>query len=187
LLQKTICIFPHLNFNCYLQVWEQGIGNGENVNVLTIIATAIKWKWRCCSILPKDIKMIQTSTKTLSLEEFLILPETKPASEYIDGKVIKKPMPKGKHSAIQGEFVPAINGVVKVKRIARAFPELRCTYPAGSHSSSVYAGRSTVPDIAVFIWSRIPRDDNMGKLRIHSLLPQIGQFKFCLLSKVRQK
>lgn len=94
--------------------------------------------------------MVQTPFKTLTLAEFLQLPETKPASEYIDGQIIQKPMPQGKHSAIQGELVPAINGVVKSKRIARAFPELRSTF----------GGRSTVPDIAVFLWSQIPRDEN---------------------------
>ncbi|RAM52000.1 MAG: Uma2 family endonuclease [Hapalosiphonaceae cyanobacterium JJU2] len=94
--------------------------------------------------------MVQALSKTLTLAEFLQLPETKPASEYIDGKIIQKPMPQGKHSAIQGEFVPAINGVVKPKHIARAFPELRCTF----------GDRSIVPDIVVFIWSRIPRDEN---------------------------
>ena len=94
--------------------------------------------------------MVQVPSKTLTLAEFLELPETKPVSEYVDGQIIQKPMPQGKHSAIQGEFVAAINGVVKHKRIARAFPELRCTF----------GGRSTVPDIVVFIWSRIPRDEN---------------------------
>jgi Uma2 family endonuclease len=94
--------------------------------------------------------MVQTPTKQVTLREFLVLPETKPASEYIDGRIIQKPMPKGKHSAIQGELVPAINRVVKPGRIARAFPELRCTF----------GDRSTVPDIAVFMWNRIPRDDN---------------------------
>jgi Uma2 family endonuclease len=94
--------------------------------------------------------MVQTPSKTLTLGEFLQLPETKPASEYIDGQIIQKPLPQGKHSAIQGELVPAINEVVKSKRIARAFPELRTTF----------GGRSTVPDIAVFLWSRIPRDEN---------------------------
>lgn len=68
--------------------------------------------------------MVQAPSKTLTLTEFLQLPETKPASEYIDGQIIQKPMPQGKHSVIQGELVPAINGVVKQKRIARAFPEL---------------------------------------------------------------
>jgi Uma2 family endonuclease len=94
--------------------------------------------------------MVQTPSRTLTLAEFLRLPETKPASEYIDGQIIQKPMPQGKHSVIQGELVPAINGVVKSKRIARAFPELRSTF----------GGRSTVPDIAVFLWGRIPRDEN---------------------------
>ena len=92
--------------------------------------------------------MVQAPVKRLALAEFLKLPETKPASEYIDGQIIQKPMPKGKHSVIQGEFVPVINQVVKPTRIARAFPELRCTF----------GGRSIVPDIAVFTWDRIPRD-----------------------------
>ncbi len=94
--------------------------------------------------------MVQAPPKTLTLGEFLKLPETNPAGEYIDGKIIQKPMPQGKHSVIQGELVPAINSIVKPKCIGRAFPELRCTF----------GGHSTVPDIAVFIWSPIPRDEN---------------------------
>lgn len=94
--------------------------------------------------------MVQTPSKAPTLAEFLRLPETKPASEYIDGQIIQKPMPQGKHSVIQGELVAAINAVVKPQRMARAFPELRCTF----------GDRSTVPDIAVFCWDRIPRDEN---------------------------
>ena len=94
--------------------------------------------------------MVQTPSNPITLDDFLKLPATDPASEYIEGKIIQKPMPQGKHSAIQGEFVPVINSVVKPQRIARAFPELRCTF----------VGRSTVPDISVFIWSRIPREEN---------------------------
>jgi Uma2 family endonuclease len=92
--------------------------------------------------------MVQTPTKPLTLEDFLKLPETKPASEFIDGQIIQKPMPQGKHSTVQGDFVPAVNGVLKPQKIARAYPELRCTF----------GGRSVVPDVAVFIWERIPRD-----------------------------
>jgi len=114
--------------------------------------------------------MLQAPSKPLTLAEFLQLPETKPASEYIDGQIILKPMPQGKHSAIQGELVPAINGVVKPPRIARAFPELRCTYPTGSRSS-VYGDRSIVPDIAVFIWSRIPCDQNGEVANTFSVAP----------------
>lgn len=57
--------------------------------------------------------MVQTPSKPLTLEEFLKLPETKPASEYMDGQIIQKPMPQGKHSTIQGELVTVINAVVK--------------------------------------------------------------------------
>jgi Uma2 family endonuclease len=34
-------------------------------------------------------------------------------------------MPQGEHSTIQGELIIAINAVVKPKKVARAFPELR--------------------------------------------------------------
>lgn len=37
--------------------------------------------------------MVQTPTIPLTLSEFLKLPETKPASEYIDNQIIQKPMP----------------------------------------------------------------------------------------------
>lgn len=94
--------------------------------------------------------MVQTPAKALTLEEFLALPETKPASEYIDGEIIQKPMPKGKHSTVQRDLTFAIEAALKPKRIARAYPELRCTF----------GGSSVVPDIAVFVWERIPRDEN---------------------------
>jgi Uma2 family endonuclease len=92
--------------------------------------------------------MIQTLAKPLTLDEFLAMPETKPASEYIDGQVIQKPMPQGKHSRLQGKLVGSINTVVEPQRIALALPELRCTF----------GGRSIVPDVAVLIWNRIPVD-----------------------------
>jgi Uma2 family endonuclease len=94
--------------------------------------------------------MVTTPSKSITLKEFLALPETKPALEYIDGKIIPKPMPKGKHSVIQGELIIALNSVLKPQKTARAFSELRCTF----------GGRSTVPDVTVFIWDRIPRDEN---------------------------
>lgn len=94
--------------------------------------------------------MVQTPSKILTLSEFLQLPETKPASEYINGQITQKPMPQGKHSRIQGGLVSAINAAVELKKTACAFPELRCTF----------VERSTVPDIAVFVWNRIPSDEN---------------------------
>lgn len=86
-----------------------------------------------------------TTTQPLTLEEFLKLPETKPASEYINGEIIQKPMPKGRHSRLQGKVCNSINQVAEDEKIAYAFPELRCTF----------GGRSIVPDIAVFKWDNI--------------------------------
>ncbi|WP_375467723.1 Uma2 family endonuclease [uncultured Nostoc sp.] len=87
-------------------------------------------------------------TTALSVEEFLKLPETKPASEYFNRQIYQKPMPQGKHSTLQIELASAINQVAKPKKLAYAFTELRCTF----------SGLSIVPDIAVFEWQRIPLD-----------------------------
>ncbi|PSN15855.1 hypothetical protein C7271_20575 [filamentous cyanobacterium CCP5] len=94
--------------------------------------------------------MVQISSKPMTLDEFLQLPETKPASEYIDGYVIQKPMPQGQHSRIQQKLTSAINAVTEDSQIALALPELRCTL----------GGRSIVPDIAVFQWSRLPINED---------------------------
>lgn len=105
--------------------------------------------------------MVQIQPKTLTLDDFLQLPETKPAREYIDGKIIPKPMPQGKQSIIQGELVAAINHALKPQRIARAFPELRCTF----------GGRSILPDVAIFTWDRIPRDQNGEVANLFTVVP----------------
>lgn len=55
--------------------------------------------------------MATTTTPSISLEEFLAMPETEPASEYIDGQIIQKPMAQGQHSRIQGKLVNVINAV----------------------------------------------------------------------------
>lgn len=91
-----------------------------------------------------------SSTLLITLEEFLKLPETKPASEYVDGKIIQKPMPKGRHSRLQGKLCTVINEVAETTKIAYAFPELRCTF----------GGRSIIPDLGVFLWENIAFDNN---------------------------
>ena len=105
--------------------------------------------------------MLQISTTVLTLKEFLKLPETEPPSEYINGKVIQKPMPQGEHSVIQTELAPAINLALKPKKIARAFTELRCTF----------GDRSIIPDISVFTWDHIPRQENGKVANIFTIAP----------------
>jgi Uma2 family endonuclease len=95
--------------------------------------------------------MLVTQTKPLTLEQFLALPETKPANEYIaTGKIVQKPMPQGKHSLLQLELVFFINSILRKVGIAIAFPELRCTI----------GGRSIVPDIVVLEQKNIPKDED---------------------------
>ncbi len=105
--------------------------------------------------------MIQTPAKSLTLEEFLNLPETEPASEYINGQIIQKPMPQGKHSSIQTEMATTVNAKLKSQQIARAFSELRCTF----------GERSTIPDVSVFTWARISRDRNGEIANIFQVAP----------------
>ena len=94
---------------------------------------------------------VTTASKSLTLEEFLKYPETKPAiSEFIAGEIIQKPGSKGRHSRLQGKLSNEINRVTEEQKIAYAFPELRCSF----------GNRSLVPDIAVFRWDNIPFLDN---------------------------
>jgi len=105
------------------------------------LISSLKWTGR---------NMTVAKSAALTLDEFLSLPETKPASEYIDGEIIPKPMPKARHSRLQGKIINAINEVTEAQQIAYAFPELRCTF----------GGRSIIPDISVFRWDNIALDEN---------------------------
>ncbi len=92
--------------------------------------------------------MVIAAAKPYNLETFLELPETKPASEFINDKISRKPIPQGKHSRLQSKFSAYINQAVEELKIAYAFTELRCTF----------CSASIVPDIAVFRRERITRD-----------------------------
>jgi Uma2 family endonuclease len=83
--------------------------------------------------------------RQVSLAEFLAMPDTKPASELIDGEIVQKPMPQTEHSRIQYKLCAAINQVAEAAKIACAFPELRC----------VCGEEGIVPDVAVFRWERM--------------------------------
>ena len=113
--------------------------------------------------------MVRSPVKVMTLAEFLLLPETKPANEFIDGQIIQKPMPQGKHSLIQSELIININAVFKPQRLVRAYPELRCSF----------GGRATVPDVTVFtsdspkerLRQRIPRDENGDIANVFEIAP----------------
>jgi Uma2 family endonuclease len=105
--------------------------------------------------------MVQTPVRQITLEEFLALPDTKPASEYIDGEIIQKPMPQGQHSIIQKKLLLTIDPILSDAGIAEAFPELRCTF----------GGRSIVPDVVVFEQAKIVYDENGDIENVFSIAP----------------
>jgi Uma2 family endonuclease len=82
----------------------------------------------------------------MTLEEFLALPEEKPALEYWDGGVIQKVSPKTQHSKLTIELADRIRRAALPHKIADVLPELRATF----------AGASVVPDLSVYRWERIP-------------------------------
>ena len=86
--------------------------------------------------------------RRMTLEEFLGLPEEEPALEFWFGEVAQKVSPKGPHSALQVGFALRIESFTAPRRLARAFTEARITL----------AGISSVPDLVVYRWERIPRD-----------------------------
>jgi len=104
--------------------------------------------------------MTTTLDQQITLEEFLKLPETKPASEFLNGRIYQKPMPQGKHSRLQLKLCNAVNQVAEEQQIDRP-PELRCTF----------GGRSIVPDVTVFSWGRIPFDTEGEVENVFALHP----------------
>ena len=86
----------------------------------------------------------------LTLEEFLLLPERKPALEYIDGRIEQKMSPKVRHGAIQTELSSYLSRFARPAGLGRALVELRCTF----------AGRSIVPDVTFLRIERISCDED---------------------------
>ncbi len=105
--------------------------------------------------------MVPSILQRTTLSEFLAIPEIKPANEFIDGVIYQKPMPQGKHSIIQRELTFLIDRSLRDQKIARAFPELRCTF----------GDRSTVPDISVIRWERIPRNPDGSVANVFAIAP----------------
>jgi Uma2 family endonuclease len=100
------------------------------------------------------------TSRRLTLEEFLALPEESPALEYVDGKVTQKVSPKVYHGRTQGEFCSLVNAYGIPRRLAMAFTETRSTF----------GGLSLVPDVGIYRWASLPRRPD-GKLQNDSRTP----------------
>jgi Uma2 family endonuclease len=85
------------------------------------------------------------SASTLTLLDFLKLPETRPANEYINGRVVQKVSPKFRHSWLEGLLSERLNKHAGRRALGMAAPGLRCTF----------AGRSLVFDVSYFRADRV--------------------------------
>jgi Uma2 family endonuclease len=101
--------------------------------------------------------------KAFTLEQFLRLPEEEPALEFIEGQVRQKVSPQVWHSRLQVALVDHVNKAGLPDKKAFAFSELR----------SSFAGESRVPDVSVFRWDRIPKDETGRLLKVSVEPPDI--------------
>jgi Uma2 family endonuclease len=93
------------------------------------------------------------TTTRLTLDEFLKLPETEPASEYVCGEVFQKAMPTIVHGVIQMLLSIVVGQFVLSNRLGIAGSEIRCIFgPEGQ-------GRAYVPDWMFIAAHRMPSDD----------------------------
>ncbi|TYQ30758.1 MULTISPECIES: Uma2 family endonuclease [unclassified Pseudanabaena] len=93
--------------------------------------------------------MVLAAFHPVTLDDFSQLPniEESPAWEFLNGRVLQKPMPTFYHSLLQKYLVRAIDNT---NSEYEAFPELRC----------VLSKNSIVPDVTIIHKSRIPLDNS---------------------------
>lgn len=88
---------------------------------------------------------------TLTLDEFLRLPETEPASEYADGEVVQKTMPVFDHGVVQRLLSFVLTLYLRTHRGGDAGSEIRCIFDAPGRQ------RTYVPDYIYVREGRVAR------------------------------
>lgn len=124
----------------------------------------------------------------LTLEQFLAMSETEPASEYACGRVFQKPMGDGPHASIQLFLGVVLYPFLAQTGMGRAFTELRCIFgPAGQQ-------RTYVPDLVYVSIAKLPIPRHLRAapdLAIEILSPDqhatafLDKIQFYLLTGVR--
>jgi Uma2 family endonuclease len=81
----------------------------------------------------------------------MVLPETKPALEWVNGRVLQKVSPQAKHALAQGRFVGALDAWTLRTGSGRVGTEWECRIaPAGEPR------RPLVPDVTYLSYARVP-------------------------------
>jgi Uma2 family endonuclease len=81
----------------------------------------------------------------------IVLPETKPALEWVNGRALQKVSPQAKHALAQGRFWGALDAWAQLTGSGRAGTEWEFRIaPAGE------VRRPLVPDVAYLSYARVP-------------------------------
>ena len=91
--------------------------------------------------------------RRLTLEEFLALPDTEPASEYACGEVMQKPMPTNAHGILQPYIWLLIYQYLARTKLGRVRTEWRCVFGPARRK------RAFVPDVVYVSYERMPPGD----------------------------
>jgi len=91
-------------------------------------------------------------TEQLTLDEFLLRPEEKPALEYARGVITQKMAPMGWHGKLQGVLYFRFEMHGYPQHLLSAYCETRVTWPG--------EGISYVPDVIAYRIEREPADPN---------------------------
>jgi Uma2 family endonuclease len=95
-----------------------------------------------------------------TLEQFLRLPETKPALEFECGRISQKVSPTTEHSVLQKHLVKLLDAL----GVGQAFPELRTVLPTASK----------VPDVAFYVTAELPISPTRRWLRYPEWAPTVA-------------
>jgi len=87
----------------------------------------------------------------LTLEQFLKLPDEKPALEYLDGVVTQKMPPVGPHGKLQFTIAKWLDRASGEGEIAEVYTELRTNWADRA---------SLVPDVSVYLVDRVPTTED---------------------------
>lgn len=97
--------------------------------------------------------MATTDKREMTLDEFLALPETEPASEFYGGRVVQKAMPTMEHGHVQTRFSVLLDRYLDEAGGGFVGSEVRCIFGPPGHE------RPVVPDVIVIAAERLPDDD----------------------------
>ena len=101
-------------------------------------------------------------TEQLTLDEFLLQPEERPALEYERGVITQKMAPLGWHGLLQGDLYFRLRTHGHPQIVAEAFSETRVTWPI--------EGVSYVPDVIAYRSERVPTGAD-GLIENHLAVP----------------